>query len=67
MKGTTKRTLINKDANKAYYVLGMTDGVGFYNAAVGSGDDVAPISSPSENPPSTSGALVPSKVVSSTL
>ena len=40
LKGTTKRTLINKDANKAYYVLGMTDGVGFYNAAVGSGDDV---------------------------
>ena len=35
LKGTTKRTLINKDANKAYYVLGMTDGVGFYNAVIG--------------------------------
>lgn len=35
LKGTTKRTLINKEANKAYYVLGMTDGVGFYNAVNG--------------------------------
>ncbi len=41
LKGTTKRTLINKDANKAYYALGMVDGeVGFYNAAIGSGEDV---------------------------
>ncbi|MBQ3244984.1 MAG: hypothetical protein IJB01_10305 [Bacteroidaceae bacterium] len=35
LKGTTKRTLISKDANKSYYVLGMTDGVGFYNAVNG--------------------------------
>ena len=39
LKGTTKRTLINKDANKAYYVLGMKDGVGFYNAVNGKNDD----------------------------
>ena len=38
LKGTTKRTLINKDANKAYYVLGMTDGVGFYNAVNGTNE-----------------------------
>ena len=38
LKGTTKRTLINKDANKAYYVLGMTDGVGFYNAVNGANE-----------------------------
>ena len=35
LKGTTKRTLITKETNKAYYVLGMTDGVGFYNAVNG--------------------------------
>ncbi len=36
LKGTTKRTLINKDANKAYYALGLVEGeVGFYNAANG--------------------------------
>ena len=39
LKGTTKRTLINKDANKAYYVLGMTDGVGFYNAVNGKNEN----------------------------
>jgi hypothetical protein len=35
LKGTTKRTLITKETNKAYYVLGMTKGVGFYNAVNG--------------------------------
>ena len=41
LKGTTKKTLITKENGKAYYALGMVDGeVGFYNAAVGSGDDV---------------------------
>ena len=35
LKGTTKRTLITKETNKAYYVLGMTDGLGFYNAVNG--------------------------------
>ena len=35
LKGTTKRTLISKDANKSYYVLGMAAGVGFYNAVNG--------------------------------
>jgi hypothetical protein len=39
LKGTTKRTLINKDANKAYYVLGMTSGVGFYNAVNGENEN----------------------------
>ena len=39
LKGTTKRTLISKDANKSYYVLGMTDGVGFYNAVNGANED----------------------------
>ena len=39
LKGTTKRTLINKDANKAYYVLGMTSGVGFYNAVNGKNEN----------------------------
>ena len=39
LKGTTKRTLINKDANTAYYVLGMKDGVGFYNAVNGENED----------------------------
>ena len=34
LKGTTKRTLINKDASKAYYALGLVDGeVGFYKDA----------------------------------
>ena len=41
LKGTTKKTLITKESGKAYYALGLVDGeVGFYNAAVGSGDDV---------------------------
>ena len=35
LKGTTKKTLITKESGKAYYALGMTDGVGFYNAANG--------------------------------
>ena len=36
LKGTTKKTLFTKDANKSYYALGMVDGVvGFYNAAIG--------------------------------
>ena len=39
LKGTTKRTLINKEANKAYYVLGMTDGIGFYNAVNGENEN----------------------------
>ncbi len=39
LKGTTKRTLINKDANKAYYVLGMTSGVGFYKAVNGENEN----------------------------
>ena len=39
LKGTTKRTLINKEANKAYYVLGMTDGVGFYKAVNGENEN----------------------------
>ena len=41
LKGTTKKTLITKESGKAYYALGLVEGeVGFYNAAVGSGDDV---------------------------
>ena len=39
LKGTTKRTLINKDANKAYYVLGTTDGIGFYKAVNGDNEN----------------------------
>ena len=39
LKGTTKKTLINKDANKAYYALGLTDGIGFYNAVIGNEGD----------------------------
>ena len=39
LKGTTKRTLIAKDAGKAYYVLGMTDGVGFYKAVNGENEN----------------------------
>ena len=39
LKGTTKRTLISKEANKSYYVLGMTDGVGFYNAVNGENEN----------------------------
>ncbi|MBR3906550.1 MAG: hypothetical protein IKJ61_00440 [Bacteroidaceae bacterium] len=36
LKGTTKRTLISKDTDKSYYVLGMVDGVvGLYNAKNG--------------------------------
>ena len=35
LKGTTKRTLITKESNKAYYVLGMNEGIGFYNAVNG--------------------------------
>lgn len=35
LKGTTKRTLITKESNKAYYVLGMKEGIGFYNAVNG--------------------------------
>ena len=37
LKGTTKRTLIEKNGN-ACYVLGMTDGVGFYNAVNGTNE-----------------------------
>jgi hypothetical protein len=39
LKGTTKRTLIAKEASKAYYVLGMTDGVGFYKAVNGTNEN----------------------------
>ena len=39
LKGTTKRTLISKEANKSYYVLGMVDGVGFYNAVNGENEN----------------------------
>ena len=39
LKGTTKRTLISKDANKSYYVLGMAAGVGFYNAVNGTNEN----------------------------
>ena len=36
LKGTTKKTLFTKDANKSYYALGLVDGVvGFYNAVNG--------------------------------
>ena len=36
LKGTTKKTLITKESGKAYYALGLVDGVvGFYNAANG--------------------------------
>ena len=35
LKGTTKKTLITKESNKEYYVLGMTDGLGFYRAVYG--------------------------------
>ena len=36
LKGTTKKTLITKEAGKAYYALGLVEGeVGFYNAANG--------------------------------
>ena len=39
LKGTTKRTLVAKDNNKAYYVLAMKEGVGFYVAV--NGDDTS--------------------------
>ena len=39
LKGTTKRTLITKDANKSYYVLGLTNGIGFYNAVNGNNEN----------------------------
>ena len=32
LKGTTKKTLIAKEANNEYYVLAMTEGLGFYRA-----------------------------------
>ena len=39
LKGTTKKTLITKDANKAYYALGLTEGIGFYNAKNGNNEN----------------------------
>ena len=39
LKGTTKKTLITKESSKAYYVLGMTGGVGFYNAVNGKNEN----------------------------
>ena len=35
LKGTTKRTLITKEADKEYYALGLNEGVGFYRAVNG--------------------------------
>ena len=40
LKGSVKRTLVTKGENKAYYVLGIVDGVvGFYNAKKGENDN----------------------------
>ena len=39
LKGTTKKTLITKNTNNAYYALGLNDGVaGFYNAVNGTNE-----------------------------
>ena len=43
LKGTTKKTLINKNADenadKAFYALGLTNGIGFYNAVNGKNEN----------------------------
>ena len=40
LNGTTKKTLITKDGSKTYYVLADgEDGIGFYNAVIGSGEN----------------------------
>ena len=39
LKGTTKKTLINKNGSNAYYALGLKDGVGFYNAVIGDNEN----------------------------
>ena len=40
LKGTTKRTLFVKENNKAYYALGLVEGVvGFYNAVNGDNEN----------------------------
>ena len=39
LQGTTKKTLIEKEAGKAYYALGLTNGIGFYNAVNGKNEN----------------------------